>query len=95
MSRRNREGRRVDSVWVLYPGDQFRFFAEDGTRVDSLAGGPKSAAGIPSGGALRGVGAISMVPGAGDGFPKLEAVLRRVFAQKAGEASQGGTHADA
>jgi predicted component of viral defense system (DUF524 family) len=49
---------RVASVWVLYPGDQFRFYREDGTRVESADG----LAALPAG-ALRGVGAVPMRPG--------------------------------
>jgi uncharacterized protein len=46
--------REAQSVWVLYPGDDFRFFTEDGVAVQELAG---------TSGMLRGVGAIPLVPG--------------------------------
>jgi predicted component of viral defense system (DUF524 family) len=69
------EGRRVGSVWVLYPGDQFRFFAEDATRADT----GEAVARLASAGALRGVGAIPMVPGAGERFAELGAVLKAVL----------------
>lgn len=50
---------RVASVWVLYPGSEFRFFGEDGTRWESA----EALARAVSTTELRGVGAVPMVPG--------------------------------
>ncbi len=52
------EAGRVDSVWVLYPGSEFRFFGEDGTRVESA----EDLRVLPPRGTLRGVGAVPMAP---------------------------------
>lgn len=64
-----REGERVESVWVLYPGTEFAFFGEDGRKVESAAELPE---------APRGVGAIPMMPGVDSALDHAE-VLRRVL----------------
>ncbi|MCZ7664808.1 MAG: DUF2357 domain-containing protein [Thermoleophilia bacterium] len=48
------EGQEVSSVWVLYPGTEFAFFAESRKKVDSVRELPRP---------VRGVGAIPMMPG--------------------------------
>jgi predicted component of viral defense system (DUF524 family) len=65
-------GARVASVWVLYPGTEFRFFAEDETKVES----PETLPVALFGRALRGVGAIPLMPSDSTGSQLPRAVLR-------------------
>lgn len=69
------EAGRVDSVWVLYPGSEFRFFGEDGTRVESA----EDLRVLPPRGTLRGVGAVPMAPEAGAGWRQRCADCRLVL----------------
>lgn len=60
----------VESVWVLYPGTEFRFFCANGTRLMDVAEAANNG--------LEGVGAIPFTPPA-DTSNALGAVLRRLL----------------
>ncbi len=63
---------RVASVWVLYPGDKFRFFGEDGTWLENT----EALEALLPAVLLRGVGAVPMVPGETGKAGQLASVLR-------------------
>jgi predicted component of viral defense system (DUF524 family) len=66
--------RAAKSVWALYPGDEFRFFSENGAR---LTAPPQSGTSE-----LAGVGAIPLTPKA-NGIDFLEGVLRSLVSSLA------------
>ena len=63
--------RAAKSVWALYPGDEFRFFSENGARLSEPPQSRRSQ--------LAGVGAIPLTPNA-NGIDFLGSVLRTLCA---------------